>query len=48
MEIIKRIHPNCSEWDSEVEPDDYDPVYEQWLVDQAKKKATEQIKEWDK
>ena len=48
MKVDFGIHPNCSEWNQEVEADDTD--YFIWREEEAerlKKKALEALKGWD-
>ena len=46
MKIERRIHPNCSEWDSEVESDYYEDNYKEENYPEIEK-AAEAVKEWD-
>ena len=48
MQISRRIQPNCSEWNEDVEADEQEQVPSDWELDihEAIRKAKE-IKEWD-
>lgn len=50
MKIEKRIHANCSEWDSEVENDYEDYSAYTKIVSKVKEDAIKEVKKegWDK
>jgi len=50
MKVERKIHPNCSEWDSEVGIDEYDAEVDdaayQEAISEIKKEAVK-VEDWD-